>query len=428
MSVQTAKSSERRRPRRIAADEAHAWARNLRLGNPYAKLVLSMLTIYVNGEGSCFVSIAQLAEDCELAENTIRRRLTFLEQVGAITKFAQWRDEHGRLNGEGRGRRTTDDIRLLINADPDDIEARAAGNGDHDDGQESEENNAVRGARGEPLDCTPNPVSPSLGVQQPSHCGQGLISEPEPEPKDSPLPPKGGHAQHSQDSDGKEDSPKLASWQRFEQAWQEPILRQSIARQVWSALTEGEEEIAIKAAKGYVAHRRSQKKPPNVINAHTFLRERDAWAGFAAIAPSEQKAVIPQRFVSAESAEFRARQVIDVLLGHPPRQARVIADKGSGYMIQGDEPGLELLALSQFDPFDQSGWVELWHEKREHKHQLGAWRERVGELNWKSVETGEVIEVLGNRYPRRERFSLVPCEWPPRRDGTLSTTGPPAAA
>ena len=58
--------TERRRKRRIAADEAHAWARNLRLGNAHAKYVLCMLTGYVNGEGVCFVSIPHLADDCEL--------------------------------------------------------------------------------------------------------------------------------------------------------------------------------------------------------------------------------------------------------------------------------------------------------------------------------------------------------------------------
>jgi hypothetical protein len=30
--------------RRIASDDAHAWTRNLRLGNPQAKLILSMIT------------------------------------------------------------------------------------------------------------------------------------------------------------------------------------------------------------------------------------------------------------------------------------------------------------------------------------------------------------------------------------------------
>ena len=92
---------EKRRARRIAADEAHAWARNLRLRNPLAKLVLCMLTQYVNGEGVCFVSIDELGKDCELAPNTIRSRLTWLEEMGVIARRQQWLDEKGRRNADG---------------------------------------------------------------------------------------------------------------------------------------------------------------------------------------------------------------------------------------------------------------------------------------------------------------------------------------
>lgn len=106
------RTSEKRR--RIAADEPHAWARNLRLGNPFAKLVLSMLSLYVDGDGYSFVGINQLAEDCELSADTVRRRLDWLEdEVKVIRRTPQWIDESGMRNGNGRGRRTTDKILLL---------------------------------------------------------------------------------------------------------------------------------------------------------------------------------------------------------------------------------------------------------------------------------------------------------------------------
>lgn len=106
------RTSERRR--RIASDEAHAWARNLRLGNPFAKLVLSMLSLYVDGDGYSFVGINQLAEDCELSADTVRRRLDWLEdEAKVIRRTPQWIDESGMRNGNGRGRRTTDKILLL---------------------------------------------------------------------------------------------------------------------------------------------------------------------------------------------------------------------------------------------------------------------------------------------------------------------------
>jgi hypothetical protein len=115
------------RARRIGSDEAHSWARNLKLGNPYAKLVLSMLTLYVQGDGVCFVGIEALAEDTELSTDTVRKRLAWLEDVGAIARFPQWVDASGRRNGDGNGKRTTDEIRLLLSADADAIERRAAG-------------------------------------------------------------------------------------------------------------------------------------------------------------------------------------------------------------------------------------------------------------------------------------------------------------
>jgi hypothetical protein len=51
---------------RIAADIAHGWARNFRLGDTLTKFVLMAITLYVNDEGSCFVGIATLAADTEL--------------------------------------------------------------------------------------------------------------------------------------------------------------------------------------------------------------------------------------------------------------------------------------------------------------------------------------------------------------------------
>lgn len=424
MTIAAARSPDRRRPRRIAADEAHAWARNLRLGNPYAKSVIGFLCGYVNGDGTCFVGIEQLADDADLSMDTVRKRLAWLEQVGAVTRLPQWIDANGRRNGEGRGKRTSDEIRLMINVDPDEIERRAHGNvGD----EFSVSTSDISPSHQQGLNPSQDSVSPTVALCQPSDSGKGLISEPEPEQEDSPLPPKGGEAQHSNEFEEKKWL-HAQSWALFEEAYSEPIVRQSIARQVWSALTDDERALATRAAKGYVAYRRSQKKQLTPLGAHIFLRERDAWAKFADLAPAEQKAATPWRFVPEDSAEFRARQVLDVLYGQPPKEARRIEEKGKGWMINGPDPSPELLALARFDPFDQSGWIELWHDNPEHKHQLGAWRERVGELSSKSVDTGEFKEVLGSRFPIKRRFSLVPCEWPPRKDGTLSTTGPPVAA
>ena len=81
--------------------------------DPNAKTVLRALALYVNGEGSCFVGIDQLSDDTDLSADTVRRRLVWLEQIGAIVRLTQWLDENGRRNSEGRGKRTSDEIRLF---------------------------------------------------------------------------------------------------------------------------------------------------------------------------------------------------------------------------------------------------------------------------------------------------------------------------
>ena len=73
--------------------------------------------VYVNVDGACFVSIDALADDTELAADTVRKRLAWLESIGAIARLPQWVDASGRRNGEGRGKRTTDEIRLLLSVD-----------------------------------------------------------------------------------------------------------------------------------------------------------------------------------------------------------------------------------------------------------------------------------------------------------------------
>jgi post-segregation antitoxin (ccd killing protein) len=75
-----------------------------------------------------YVAIPTLAEDCELSDDTVRNRLAWLEEIGAIARRPQWIDEYGRRNAEGRGKRTSDLIRLMIDVDPEVIEAARGAN------------------------------------------------------------------------------------------------------------------------------------------------------------------------------------------------------------------------------------------------------------------------------------------------------------
>ena len=444
--------SRKPRPRRIAADEAHAWARHLRLHNPHAKLILSMLTQYVNADGACFVSVPALAEDCELAPETVRRRLGWLEEVGAITRFPQWVDENGRRNGDGRGRRTTDEIRLMIAADLDGIEARACGQMHQQAAAESAEF-AETAAGAHPQDAPADPLhgrgsNPDaqppgtlLGLYLPSHCGGGLTSEPEPE--DSPQsPPSGG----VDEEDWEEPDPCAAGpdgWREFKQAFEadgRPILKVRLARQVFAALSPDERALAKKAAKGLIAARAREKRPGAKPAAQNFLREPESWLGFARLAPPEPVALPEPVFVAEDSEDFCALAVLGTIRGHGPPAALAVPERGRGLMVPGGLSPAQM-ALADFHAgllpdgtLDMAGWMIVADGSR----QCGAWKEFARtEARPITVRT-ERREIAGKIYedwPVKVVGLRVPCAFPPRRDGAISdgadgstATGPPADA
>lgn len=387
------------RKRRVAADEAHSWARHLRLKNPYGKLVLGMLTLYVNGEGSCFVGIQSLAEDCELSADTVRKRLAWLEHVGAIARFPQWIDGNGRRNGDGVGKRTSDEIRLLMEADPDVIEARAAGDehaGGDDDGGEI----SPRSQQG--LNEAEDQASPPVAVCQPSDSGKGLKTlNLNTEPEDSPQPPKGGNDDAGGEAEGKP-WPHEASWQRIEAAWGNPILHQQLCRTLWDAFSDPERERFARVVRGYLSWRVAQPKPPNRCNMQKLMRERDAWPGFEKLAGPDPTL---RTFIAEGSAEHRAFTVIEAIGGWSARPCPFDTSQGArGYWRS--RPTLpDELAMAQFvdKPFDQ------WTQLEPKTPSFYAWVDRV--RDWTGVH--------------RENLR-VPCLFPPRKDGTISSsTDPP---
>jgi hypothetical protein len=382
----TSETTKSRRSRRgVASDEAHAWARSLPLNNPNGKTVLRALALYVNGEGCCFVGIDQLAEDTDLSADTVRRRLVWLEQVGAIVRLPQWLDGNGRRNGDGKGKRTSDEIRLLLEADADDIEKRALGNTEPNS---SSETTPISPSSVQGLNPPSETVSPALALGQPSQWCEGLISEPEPE--SSPQPPSGG-------------SVDIEGWKEFQEDWSEPILRQAMAQQVWSAFKPDERLLARSAARGYVAWRKSQRKPPNVLGAHLFLRERDAWAEFAKRDPGQTR---QNNFgIAVDSAEGRAISAMYAV-------ARITPAGSARQIIYRADLTAQVLAFAEVP--DRSAWE--WIEDRQ---QLGAWSNFL-----QGHVFGARPSLLTTRGVGVEQRSgmYAPWPWPPRKDGT---TGPP---
>jgi hypothetical protein len=415
------------RKRRIAADEAHSWARNLRLRNPYAKLVLGMLTLYVDHAGSCFVGIETLAEDTELSSDTVRKRLAWLEQIGAIARFPQWLDANGRRNGDGRGKRTSDEIRLLLDGDPDLIEAKALGDVAAETGDASPSHQ-------QGLNREPGEASPAVALGQPSHCSEGLISEPEPE--DSPQAPLRGVEPSplaEQESEPDHTAP-VEGWEEFKTAFEAdavPILRVSIAKGLFAALTPDERRLVTKAAHGLILHRRRERKPGAKPSAQTFIREIEAWPGWAKLAPADET---PASFVPEGSREHRALRVLDLILDRASPQCRFDVARGcAGFLRKSPVTADDLIALAEFadKPTDQ------WCIVEERSQPFGAWCERIEKWMGKRPDarvilTGELYETTDAHgrpmtASRRKVGLRVPCVFPPRKDGTIAT-GPPQSS
>jgi hypothetical protein len=385
-------TTAKRRARRIAADEAHAWARNLKLGNIHAKLVLSMLSLYVDGDGVCWVSASALAEDCKLSDDTVRRRLAWLDEIGAIAREPQWIDEYGRRNGEGRGKRTTDRIKLLYDADVDSIEARAVGRA-----VEKPANStaiSLRQQRG-PNECQ-DPASIRLASGQPPHCSGGLISEPEPE---SPPTPSGGASEPPAVLEEPEDfGPAWLAWPGHE------VMRRDLALAEFRQLSI-EKQRHCRAAIPLFVKMQGQLGRKHRPNFHLWIRSR-GFDEFPNARPADPGGAPSGGPIELGSAPARAVQTLYAV-------ARTRPFVSNGRVIYSKPITPQLLAFAQAPP--ESAWI--WIEDRQ---QIAAWSSFVAS----HVLGGrpQLVTTRGVGADARNGF-LAPWSWPPRKDGTISDAG-----
>ncbi|WP_315774879.1 MULTISPECIES: hypothetical protein [unclassified Bradyrhizobium] len=407
---------EKRRARHIAADEAHAWARSLDLKNPYAKGVLKSLSIYVNGEGRCFVGLDQLALDTDLSVDTVRRRMVWLEEIGAITRIPQWVDEHGRRNGDGRGKRTSDLIVLHLDRDADEIEARAWGV------VESEVKSAVISpSRQQGLNHPPETVSPLPALGQPSHCCDHLNSEPEPE--SPPLPPSGGREAADALQEGEVEPEHFgAAWAGYPE---HEAMRRDLALAEFRALVADDQKLCRAAVPDYAAQIRKLKWKPRAF--HLWVRSGGFREFPNAKLPDERPPPPERRLIQGEElAGFTVALRIA-----ERRDPVLVADQQLGRGVWRTMPVQpDLLALSAFvDDAGRDGW-EIVAEGSE---RFAAWRDRLklwlgaepkAERIWLEPHDPSV-HGLSPMHPNfRVRKSIngfrVPRSFPPRRDGTWS--------
>ncbi|MGX1353490.1 hypothetical protein AB7M49_007111 [Bradyrhizobium elkanii] len=414
-------TTAKKRARRIASDEATAWARNLELGNPYAKSVLRALGEYVDGDGLCWVGIPSLASDCDLSQDTVRRRLAWLEDIGAIGRTPQWVDENGRRNGDMRGKRTTDLIRLLVDADTDAIEARAAG---RDADERRVNSRSISPSWQQGLNSGDDDASPRPALGQPSQYSQGLDSL-EPEQEDPPKSPSGGFPD---DHKAIEEGEPVEFAAAFESYVGHEVMRRDLALEEFRLLTPDDRAWCSHAVPLYMAKLRElkQRRP---MNFHLWMRTR-GFREFPAPGAAPAKAAPPQRrFVQGD--ELKGLAVAMQIAER--RELRVIReqDLGEGIWTQLVERA-DLVAMAEFAGADR----EAWQVADLGTPQFAAWRDRLA--LWTGAEPqaeriflepfdpsvhGVSSSNPNFRLRKSKQGFRVPAPWPPRRDGTWQVAG-----
>jgi hypothetical protein len=411
---------EKRRARRVASDEAHAWARSLQLHNPHAKTVLRALALYVDGEACCFVGLDQLALDTDLSADTVRRRLVWLEEIGVIARVSQWLDSNGRRNGEGRGKRTSDLIRLLLDADEDAIEAQALGEAIPESAGIS---TAISPSRQLGLNSGQPSVSPPLALAVLP--GSDSLNH---EPESPPLPPSGGRESEAVAS-GQESEPE-----DFAPAWQaypgREVMRRDLALAEFRLLPKDQQGLCRMAVPLYAQAlaRHGRTKPPSM---HLWIRTGgfEEFRNAAKAAEDRPQQVATRTIEGDELAGLRVAVRI-------AEQRELLIDKP----IRSRKPDVQhdLAALAQWAAdFKRDGWhvVELGSPR------FAAWRDRLrfwcGGIEPKTERIwlepyDPAIHDLPRLHPdfrlrRSAEGYRVPRPFPPRRDGTWSTEDGEAA-
>lgn len=380
------------RPRRFASDSAHAWARNLKLGNVHAKLVLSMLTLYVDGEGCCWVGIPTLAEDCELSPDTVRRRLHWLEAIGAIARIPQWIDERGCRSGAGRGKRTSDLIKLMYDSDSEEIEARAAGD------ETVAISTPFSPSSQQGLNSARDSVSTPPALRQPSQSGQGLISEPEPE--HSPPSPSGGEGEPD-DIGSEEVGPEPEHFAPAWSAWRgHEVMRRDLALAEFRALS-AERQLHCRNAVPLFNAMQDRLDRTRVPNFHLWIRSR-GFEEFPTASAASPAAAAPTLFAVS------SREGLAIKNLHAVGKAALFESQGR--VVYPLPVTLQVLAFADLPKQSDWHWIEA-------RNQIAAWSTF---LSAHIAKARGVMETTRGSGADARRGIYAPWPWPPRKDGQTS--------
>lgn len=415
------KVDRKRRARRIAADEAQTWVRNLRLGNHHGKSVLMALSLYVDGDGWGFPGVEQLADDCELSADTIRRRLAWLEEIDAIRRWPQWINSKGCRNSDGEGKRTSDLIKMMVDAGNDHlIEARARGEIiDEEDGDDEDtEQISPRSRQG--LSLVANTASPALALGQPSHCGEGLISEPEPEL--SPLPPSRGREIEEVSKNVEEPADFVAAWRSW-RGHQMMGHRKQRALKAFRELSVEHQQLCRAAIAPYNAALDRHNRTRTAVNFDLWIK-RQGFLEFPDAKVIRAKPVADRRWVSGD--ELGGMEVAGRIAERKVRSS-LDPERGAGFWTT-MAPRPDVSALAKFRDAPADAWIEI----DDGTPQFDAWWDQlqqwlgVDEIKTRRVFTEPYDPAVHGlpaihkdfRFRKSKQVLRVPTLWPPRKDGT----------
>lgn len=391
--------------------EAVTWANRQKLKKSYEQIVLLVLANCADPNGECFVKWpgrdhwwVYLSEKTRLPKSSLFRHLNTVMALGLGA-----RSEIVMADGS---RRPTFKLDLAASFDiesPEDEQrynaATSKGSSEsqspretetEDDGGRVENHSDINHAETSDESQSP-PGTEKSPTESPSGTGPfpvlGMHKDSKSVPKDSPQPPSGGTT-----------APVDQGWDEFCTVWREPMPRHDLARSAWEHLATDKHPTATAAARGYVAWREAQRKPPTPISAQTFLRDETGWAQWLRFVPSADGTVpvVSLGCFEAASLEAKAISALYEIAGRGEFFRQVKCRGGKVYFS--DPLTLRLLALAAVPPRDE--WVRV------DRQQAAAWEGLLGEH----------LQIV---RPRLAEGASAPWPWPPRKDGTLSPTGPP---
>jgi hypothetical protein len=406
-----AHTSKPRLRTKVGQDEAMRWARKLPINNPYAKSILRALANYMNEDGSAYPGLATLAEDTDINEDTIAKRLEWLQSIGAILIIKNWFDERGTRNAEGIGRPTSSAIRFLMDADREAIgmrakaskkerelsgaakashEARRTGNPQDDLPSDSKDSDFCPPSHGEQTETESPPTSDRIATEQPPTASVRTEALEQESPTPTPPPKGAGSVAEQSVEEEKQDSvtepkdwPHAESWAAALKAWGEPLTRPSICMRLWEAFTEPERDRFMRVMRGYNAWYAVQKRPPARASLQTLMRERESWAQFEERCPPDPKPAPPPPptiWIPIESDEFAALSLMAAIARETLPDQEFSSERG-GYGIEWNRSVLpsggatSLAALTRRDPHTGEVLRDKWEIVEKPSNRFFAWRE-----------------------------------------------------